>query len=94
MKYFFHELAEKEFFTAIEYYESCEKNLGIKFSNAVLISIANILENPCTWRRINDSTRQLNINNFPYAILYQIMAVMNLHRKPNYWKNRKQKNGE
>jgi hypothetical protein len=40
-------------------------------------------------------TRRCLTNKFPYGILYRIvenniriMAVMNLHRKPGYWKNR------
>ncbi len=95
MNFKFHKEAEKEFFSTIEYYESCETGLGEKFSNYVFTTIGNILENPHTWRIFNGNIRRLNVNNFPYAILYQIvndeiriMAIMNTHRKPNYWKKR------
>ncbi|MEA3446699.1 MAG: type II toxin-antitoxin system RelE/ParE family toxin [Bacteroidota bacterium] len=95
MKYNFHEAAEKEFFTAIEYYEECQPGLGIRFSKEVYATIERIHKFPLAWSPIDSKTRRCLTTRFPYGILYRIienniliMAVMNLHRKPDYWKDR------
>jgi hypothetical protein len=46
MKYRFHEAAEREFFTAIEYYEECRPGLGLRFSEEVYAAIERICVNP------------------------------------------------
>jgi hypothetical protein len=45
---------------------------------------------------IDDDIRRSLVNRFPFGILYSeydngiyVLAVMNLHRHPDYWKNRK-----
>mgnify|MGYP003973845783 FL=1 len=95
MRYSFHESAEKEFLAAIEYYEVCQAGLGLRFSEEVYSTIERICEHPNTWTTIDAKTRRCLTNQFPYGILYRIvgdnvriMAVMHLHRKPNYWKGR------
>jgi plasmid stabilization system protein ParE len=95
MKYSFHEEAEKEFFAAIEYYEECQPGLGLRFSEEVHASIEKICSYPYAWTAVDPETRRCLTNKFPYGILYRIvenniriMAVMHLHRKPDYWKNR------
>ncbi len=95
MKYSFYDAAEEEFFFAIEYYEECQPGLGLKFSKEVYAAIKRICDHPYAWRAIDLNTKRCLINKFPYGILYRIvgnniriMAVMNLHRKPGYWKNR------
>jgi hypothetical protein len=44
MKYGFHEDAEKELMVAIEYYEECQPNLGLRFSEEVYSTIKRICE--------------------------------------------------
>jgi len=95
MRYSFHETAEKEFFAALEYYEECQPGLGLRFSEEVYATIERICEYPYAWSGIDVKTRRCLTNKFPYGILYRvigddirIMAVMHLHRKPGYWKNR------
>jgi len=95
MKYSFHETAEKEFFNAVEYYEECQSGLGLRFSEEVYATIKRICEHPSAWTEIDKRTRRCLTNKFPYGILYRIteneiriMAVMHLHRKPDYWKDR------
>jgi plasmid stabilization system protein ParE len=91
----FHESAEKELLDAIDYYESSEPGLGFKFSGEVLSAIYRICEHPQAWTEIDAQTRRCLTQKFPYGILYRIveneiliMAVMHLHRKPDYWKER------
>ncbi len=95
MKYDFHEEAEKEFFATIEYYEECQIGLGLRFSKEVYATIQRICEYPHAWSQIDPKTRRCLTTRFPFGILYRItenkiliMAVMNLLRKPNYWKSR------
>lgn len=95
MNYSFHEEAEAEFFFAIEYYEECDSGLGLRFSEEVYAVIKRVCDYPFAWEEIDDKTRRCLTNKFPYGILYRvkndhirIMAVMNLHRKPGYWKDR------
>ena len=95
MKYKFHEEAEIEFFEAIEYYEDCELGLGLRFSEEVYATIKRICNFPYAWEKMNTQTRRCLTSKFPFGILYRIskneiiiLAIMNLHRMPNYWKNR------
>jgi len=72
----FHPEAHTELFKAIDYYELCEDNLGYDFA-------------------FDGDIRRCLTNRFPYGILYSIesdrifiLAVMHLHRDPDYWKHR------
>ena len=96
MKFSFHEAAEDELISAIEYYESCQSGLGLCFSEEVYAAIRRVCKFPFAWESLDSKTRRCLTNRFPYGILYRIsekeiriMAVMNLHRKPECWKNRK-----
>jgi len=95
MIYWFHEDAEREFLESIDYYEECEAGLGLRFSKEIYATINRICEYPYAWEKIDTKTRRSLANKFPYGVLYRIsnneiliMAVMNLHRMPNYWKKR------
>lgn len=95
MKYVFHPEAEAEFFTAIDYYEGCEPGLGYDFAVEVHSTIENILSYPNAWPILVENIRRCQTCRFPYGIIYIIdenvlivLAVMHLHRAPDYWKNR------
>ncbi len=58
-------------------------------------TIEQIQSYPRTWPIIDFDIRRCMTNRFPYGILYSIesdgiviIAVMHLHRKPDYWKDR------
>jgi len=91
----FHESAEKELFSAIEYYEERQPGLGLRFSEEVKATIERICAHPHVWASIDSKTRRCLTSRFPYGILYRIikdniriMAIMHLHRKPDYWSDR------
>ncbi len=95
MKYFFHPEAESEFIAAINYYEDCEPGLGYDFSVEVHFTLENILSFPKAWPVLEDNIRRCQTRRFPYGIIYVInedvlfvIAVMHLHRDPEYWKDR------
>ncbi len=95
MNFNFHAEAEIEFNSAIDYYETLQDDLGLEFAQEVFDAIQRILEYPLAWQSMTLKTRRCLINRFPFGIIYQIrendiviVAVMHLHKKPNYWKKR------
>jgi len=98
MKYSFHPAAEKELNEAIDYYEECKNGLGLEFAKEVYTAIQNILLFPTAWSPLSENTRRCLTNRFPYGIIYHIaneeifiIAIMQLNRKPEYWKERMDK---
>jgi len=95
MKYAFHPDAKAEFFAAIDYYEEREPCLGLDFASEVHSAIENILNFPNAWPILEDHTRRCQVHRFPYGVIYSqekdvifILAVMHLHRDPEYRKGR------
>jgi len=95
MTYAFHPEAEAEFLQAIDYYESCEEGLGYDFAVEVFSTVQRIIAYPNAWPILENGVRRCQTRRFPYGILYAnkdetiiIVAVMALHRDPEYWKHR------
>ena len=95
MTYFFHPDAEEELNTSVDYYEDCQTNLGLEFANEVYKTIQRIIEYPNAWQRLDKDIRRCLTNRFPFGIIYYqkddtiiILAVMQLNKKPDYWKER------
>lgn len=96
MSFSFHPEAEEEFNKAIEYYEEVEPGLGYDFALEIYSTIQRSVEFPKAWSVIEGEIRRSLVRRFPYGVLYSeeqkeifIVAVMNLHRNPDYWKHRK-----
>ncbi|MDD1629952.1 MAG: type II toxin-antitoxin system RelE/ParE family toxin [Methylococcaceae bacterium] len=95
MNVLFHPEAELEFNAAIDYYEEIEGGLGYDFSLEIASTIARIIDLPKAWLVIEGEFRRALVRRFPYGILYAedqdniyVVAVMHLHRAPEYWKHR------
>jgi len=95
MNFSFHPEAELEFTEAIDYYEEKEIGLGYDFAVEVYSAIERIAATPEAWPVIEEDIRRSLVRRFPYGILYSenkeeifIVAVMHLHRDPEYWKHR------
>ncbi len=95
MTYSFHPDAELELNVAVDYYEECKINLGAEFAYEVQQTIQRILEFPQSWQKLDREIRRCLTNRFPFGVIYYhkeeeiiILAVMQLQRKPNYWKER------
>ena len=95
MLYFFHPDAEIEFNEAIDYYEKCKSGLGLEFAYEVQRTIERILKFPTAWQKLEGDIRRALTNRFPFGVIYYqkdekivILAVMQLQRKPNHWKDR------
>ncbi len=96
MNFSFHPEAEKEFNEAIDYYEDMELGLGYDFALEVHSTIKRSVDFPKAWAVLEGDIRRSLVRRFPYGVLYSeeqeeifIVAVMNLHRKPGYWKQRR-----
>ncbi len=92
----FHPEAEEEFNSAIGYYGDIEPGLGYDFALEVYSTIQRAVEFPKAWAVLEGEIRRSLVRRFPYGVLYSeeqdgisIVAVMNLHRDPDYWKRRK-----
>ena len=95
MNVLFHPDAELELNAAIDYYEAIENGLGYDFSLEIISAIDRVIDFPKAWLIIEGDIRRTLVNRFPYGILYAedqgliyIIAVMHLHRDPEYWKHR------
>jgi len=95
MNVLFHPDAELEFNEAIDYYEGVAYGLGLDFSIEIANAIARIVAFPQAWPVVEDDIRRALVKRFPYGVLYSedqeniyIVAVMHLHRNPEYWKQR------
>ena len=91
-----HELANKEFTEATEWYELQSKDLGKKFKKSVIEKINKIKKNPKWFLAEEGNIYKAYIPKFPYKILFTIenneiiaiWAIAHLHRKPWYWQSR------
>lgn len=95
MSFAFHPEADEEFVEAVAYYEESDTGLGIDFLREVYSTIRNAVDYPTMWPLIEDEVRRCLVHRFPYGVLYSvepdgifILAVMHLHRDPDYWKHR------
>ncbi len=96
MSFSFYPEAEIELNHAIDYYEEIEPGLGYDFATEVYAAIKRAEQFPKAWAPLEGEIRRSLTHRFPYGILYaeeensiQIIAVMHLHRHPDYWKERK-----
>jgi hypothetical protein len=95
MKINFLDIAQIELDDAIEYYNYELPGLGDAFLTEGLNALDRIGEYPEAWPSCSKRTKRCQARRFPYGIIYQIrvqeilvVAIANLHRKPDYWKDR------
>ena len=91
----FHPDAETEMIEAAAYYETQQSALGRRFLASVQDAVNRILLNPHMYPVVELNVRRCLTKTFPFGVLFRempgkivIMAVMHLHRAPDYWKNR------
>ena len=95
MNYHFHPDAESELNEAVDYYNGCQEGLGLEFAKEIHSTIQNIRSFPHAWTPLSQNTRRCLTKRFPYGVIYQtkggeiiIIAVMQLNKKPGYWRKR------
>ncbi len=87
--------AREEFGAAVAYYEQQQTGLGKRFLSTVEDAIRKIQRQPHIYRELEGDVRKARVFRFPYAIIFrarpgalEIIAVMHLHRRPDYWRDR------
>ena len=95
MRIRFLEIAQIELDETIGYYNYETPGLGESFLTEVLNTLDRIGKFPEAWHPCSKRTRRCQTRHFPYGIIYQtrkdeilVVAIANLHRKPDYWKDR------
>lgn len=76
-------------------YESEVPGLGIEFLDEIERTSRSIVAHPRSGTGLSPNIRRRILNRFPYGLLYAadedevvVVAVMHLHRQPDYWKDR------
>jgi len=86
--------AEKELDDAVEYYESEQEGLGIRFQAEVARSLSRIVRQPLSFQEIGKYSRRCLVHKFPYGVIFQykevqeeilVVCIAHLHRKPDFW---------
>ncbi|HPB82497.1 MAG TPA: type II toxin-antitoxin system RelE/ParE family toxin [Spirochaetota bacterium] len=95
MNFIFHPDAVIELDDAVAYYEEIETGLGIDLAAEVYSAVQRACTMPGGWTTMTGDVRRSLVKRFPYGVLYShedgfifIIAVMHLHRDPEYWKDR------
>jgi hypothetical protein len=90
------EEARRELLDSVAYYNACAEGLGHEFYFEVQAGEDAILRMPEAWGRVAGGYRRKLLRRFPYGLVYhaisddtlEIVAVMHLHREPDYWRGR------
>lgn len=92
----YHPAAKVELRAAAAWYEECQENLGRAFLAEAERTAVELSSAPLRWMRISGEYRRCRLRRFPYAFVYRVesegiyvVAVMHLHRRPEYWHSRK-----
>lgn len=95
MKLTFLPPAKTEVREASRYYNKARKGLGAEFRHEIELALQRIVRLPTSGQALSRNSRRHLVDRFPYGIVYQIrddeiliVAVMHLHRDPNYWQDR------
>ncbi len=91
----FHPEALLEADESAKFYEERQDGLGKRFVEGLTDAITRIRRTPEFFAMLDDNIRKCRILRFPYGVIYrdkkksvEIIAVMHLKRKPDYWKKR------
>ena len=91
----FYPAAETEMFEAASYYAAQQADLGRRFLASVQDALNRICVNPRLFPLVYSDVRRCLTKIFPFGVLFReqsetivVMAVMHLHRDPDYWKQR------
>ena len=96
----FHPEAESEMIDAAVWYETQQEGLGKRFLTSVQDALNRIELNPELFPVVEGDVRRCLTKTFPFGVLFRdkpnivaVMAVMHLHRDPDYWKTRRFESG-
>jgi hypothetical protein len=73
----FYRKAYQEYFEAYEWYEERQTGLGSRFENSVKKLVDAIDKNPLIFANKKFDTREGQIEDFPYLVVYKIFPAKN-----------------
>lgn len=71
-KFRYHRDARLEFLDAVSWYEEKSQGKGLDFVNALVKTLHKIAARPDTYRKVFGEFRRINLEGFPYYIVYRI----------------------
>jgi plasmid stabilization system protein ParE len=89
--------AAEELDAAFEHYRAIRADLAADLLLQFRLGVDRILTHPNAWQSLGATYRRYRLNRYPYGIVYRvdlnsdtivIVAFMNLHQKPDYWRAR------
>jgi plasmid stabilization system protein ParE len=87
--------AKAELREAVAYYNEQRPGLGDELRAEVELATDQIKSFPRASPKLSANLRRRRLKRFPYGLVYEatseeivIMAVMHLHRRPGYWRDR------
>ena len=88
--------AEQEMFEAADYYDAQVAGPGYNFLDEVEAGSNALGKDPFQYAFYDRPIRSIKLARFPYRLLFALEAdrgfavpVMHLHRRPGYWKRRR-----
>ena len=91
----FHPEAQAELTQSARWYNVERRGLGREFRSECRKAISRIRQSPEAFGVLRGNLRCHLVHRFPFGILYEvqpnevfIVAVMHLHREPDYWAGR------
>lgn len=96
----FHPQAREEYFDALACYIAKSETLGRAFQAEVKEAVARLVQNPQSRPVYEDDIRWIRTHRFPYIVYYEcieehlvvVLAVAHAHRRPGYWRHRRNVN--
>ena len=89
--------ARTELEEAIAWYDAEQDGLGRRFQEAIYAALQRIQQHPGLAGRMGPGIHRALVKGFPYGVVHEIspdaivvLAIMHLHRRPEYWKARRQ----
>jgi toxin ParE1/3/4 len=91
----FHKEARREALAALDWYLERSEQVAERFLAEISRAVDTVSAAPQRWPEYGHDTRGFVLHQFPFAIIYrilassvQIVAIAHMRRRPGYWKGR------
>ena len=95
MNHLLHPEADEEFAAAVRYYSEISPELGVRFYREMERLLREVCTHPERFWQFDPPARRHLSGDFPYAVVFLekpehiwVVAVMNMKRRPGYWRGR------
>jgi hypothetical protein len=95
VNYLVHPEGDEEFAGAVRHYSQIAPELGVRFYREMERLFPEVSADPERFRKFDPPARRHFSRDFPYAIIFLekpdhiwIVAVMNMRKRPGYWRER------